>query len=70
MVGIASLYFWMAVEFVAAVQIIVYVGGIVGVDYFSIFLTQQSGKEMPGLFTADHFLPYLQWYLVWHLHIN
>lgn len=47
LVGIASLYFWMAVEFVAAVQIIVYVGGIVVLIIFSIFLTQQSGKEMP-----------------------
>ena len=48
LVGIASLYFWMEVEFVAAVQIIVYVGGIVILIIFSIFLTQQSGKEMPG----------------------
>lgn len=47
LVGIASLYFWMQVEFVAAVQIIVYVGGIVVLIIFSIFLTQQSGKEMP-----------------------
>ena len=47
LVGIAALYFWMQVEFVAAVQIIVYVGGIVILIIFSIFLTQQSGKEMP-----------------------
>lgn len=48
LVGIAMLYFWMQVEFIAAVQIIVYVGGIVVLIIFSIFLTQQSGKEMPG----------------------
>ncbi|HEY0678528.1 MAG TPA: NADH-quinone oxidoreductase subunit J [Chitinophagaceae bacterium] len=47
LVGIAALYFWMNVEFIAAVQIIVYVGGIVVLIIFSIFLTQQSGKEMP-----------------------
>ena len=47
LVGIAALYFWMSVEFIAAVQIIVYVGGIVILIIFSIFLTQQSGKEMP-----------------------
>lgn len=47
LVGIAALYFWMQVAFIAAVQIIVYVGGIVVLIIFSIFLTQQSGKEMP-----------------------
>jgi NADH-quinone oxidoreductase subunit J len=36
----------MQVEFIAAVQIIVYVGGIVILIIFSIFLTQESGKEM------------------------
>lgn len=46
LVGIAALYFWMQVEFIAAVQIIVYVGGIVVLIIFSIFLTQNSGKEM------------------------
>ena len=44
--GIAGLYFWLQMEFIAAVQIIVYVGGIVVLIIFSIFLTQQSGKEM------------------------
>jgi NADH-quinone oxidoreductase subunit J len=47
LVGIAGLYFWMDVQFIAAVQIVVYVGGIVVLIIFSIFLTQQSGKEMP-----------------------
>jgi NADH-quinone oxidoreductase subunit J len=46
LIGVASLYFWLEVEFIAAVQIVVYVGGIVVLIIFSIFLTQQSGKEM------------------------
>jgi NADH-quinone oxidoreductase subunit J len=46
LVGIAALYFWMQVEFIAAIQIVVYVGGIVVLIIFSIFLTQDSGKEM------------------------
>lgn len=46
LIGVASLYFWMDVQFIAAVQIVVYVGGIVVLIIFSIFLTQQSGKEM------------------------
>lgn len=46
LIGIAALYFWMEVEFIAAVQIIVYVGGIVVLIIFSIFLTQKSGSEM------------------------
>ena len=47
LIGIAGLYFWLQMEFVAAVQIIVYVGGIVVLIIFSIFLTQQSGQQMP-----------------------
>src|SRR5580765_2372713 len=47
LVGIAGLYFWMGVEFIAAVQIIIYAGGIVVLIIFSIFLTQKSGEEMP-----------------------
>lgn len=47
LIGVAGLYFWMHVEFVAAVQIIVYVGGIVVLIIFSIFLTQQTGKDLP-----------------------
>lgn len=46
LIGIAALFFWMQLEFIAAVQIIVYVGGIVVLIIFSIFLTQQSGSEM------------------------
>jgi NADH-quinone oxidoreductase subunit J len=47
LIGTAALFFWMGVEFVAAVQIIIYVGGIVVLIIFSIFLTQKSGEEMP-----------------------
>src|SRR5207342_1730465 len=48
LIGIAAFYFWMEVQFIAAVQIIVYVGGIVVLIIFSIFLTQKSGEEMPN----------------------
>lgn len=47
LIGIAALYFWMEVEFIAAIQIVVYVGGIVVLIIFSIFLTQKSGADMP-----------------------
>lgn len=47
LVGIAALYFWMQVEFIAAVQIVVYVGGIVVLIIFSIFLTQEAGATLP-----------------------
>ena len=46
LIGTAALYFWLEVEFIAAVQIIVYVGGIVVLIIFSIFLTKQSGQRM------------------------
>lgn len=45
--GIGGLYFWLQAEFIAALQIAVYVGGIVVLIIFSIFLTQESGKELP-----------------------
>jgi NADH-quinone oxidoreductase subunit J len=47
LVGIAGIYFWMDYQFIAAVQIVVYVGGIVVLIIFSIFLTQQSGEKLP-----------------------
>lgn len=52
LIGIAALYFWMEMEFIAAVQIIVYVGGIVILIIFSIFLTQQSGSNMAAASTG------------------
>jgi NADH-quinone oxidoreductase subunit J len=45
--GIAGIYFWLQYEFIAAVQIVVYVGGIVVLIIFSIFLTQQAGEQLP-----------------------
>jgi NADH-quinone oxidoreductase subunit J len=47
LIGIAGIYFWLNYEFIAAVQIVVYVGGIVVLIIFSIFLTQQAGEQMP-----------------------
>lgn len=44
--GIAGLYFWLQMEFIAAVQIVIYVGGIVVLILFSIFLTEQAGKKL------------------------
>ncbi len=46
LIGIAAIYFMLDQDFIAAVQIIVYVGGIVVLIIFSIFLTQDSGVEM------------------------
>jgi len=49
LIGIAGLYFWMDQAFIAAVQIVVYVGGIAVLIIFSIFLTQQSGEKLPAV---------------------
>ena len=45
--GIASLYYWMDLQFIAAVQTVVYVGGIVVLIIFSIFLTHKANDAMP-----------------------
>ncbi|MEN9549056.1 MAG: hypothetical protein RIR12_1647 [Bacteroidota bacterium] len=47
LIGIAGIYFWLQYEFIAAVQIVVYAGGIAVLIIFSIFLTQQAGKKLP-----------------------
>ncbi|MBN8686985.1 MAG: NADH-quinone oxidoreductase subunit J [Chitinophagales bacterium] len=47
LIGIAGIYFWLSYEFIAAVQIVVYVGGIVVLIIFSIFLTHQAGEKLP-----------------------
>ena len=47
LVGVAGIYFWLDYQFIAAVQIVVYVGVIVVLIIFSIFLTQQSGDKLP-----------------------
>jgi NADH-quinone oxidoreductase subunit J len=46
LIGVAGLYFWLQYEFIAAVQIVVYVGGIVVLIIFSVFLTQQAGEKL------------------------
>lgn len=46
LIGIAGLYFYLNYEFLGAVQIVVYVGGIVVLIIFSIFLTAESGDDM------------------------
>lgn len=47
LIGMAGMYFWLEYEFIAAVQIVVYVGGITVLIIFSIFLTQQAGEKLP-----------------------
>lgn len=49
LIGIAGIYFWLDYQFIAAVQIVVYVGGIAVLIIFSIFLTQQSGEKLPAV---------------------
>ena len=49
--GIAALYFWMDLQYLAAVQIIVYIGGIVVLIIFSIFLTANTGADLPRAIT-------------------
>ncbi len=46
LIGVASLYFYLDNNFIAAVQVVVYVGGIVVLILFSVFLTHESGKDM------------------------
>jgi NADH-quinone oxidoreductase subunit J len=48
LIGIAGIYFWLQYEFIAAVQIVVYAGGIAVLIIFSIFLTQQAGEKLPN----------------------
>jgi NADH-quinone oxidoreductase subunit J len=47
LLGVAGLYFWLSYEFVAAVQVVVYAGGIAVLIIFSVFLTQRSGEDLP-----------------------
>lgn len=46
MIGIAGLYFLLNYEFLGAVQIVVYVGGVIVLIIFSIFLTSDANLEM------------------------
>ena len=47
LINVAALYFCLNYEFIAAVQIVVYVGGIIVLILFSLFLTQQAGLDLP-----------------------
>ena len=46
LINIAALYFMLEFEFIAAVQVVVYVGGIVVLILFSLFLTQHAGVHL------------------------
>ena len=48
LINIAALYFYLQYEFIAAVQIVVYVGGIVVLIIFSLFLTHRVGSDLPA----------------------
>ena len=69
LLGIAGIYFMLDYEFIAAVQISVYVGGIVVLVIFSVFLTQEAGENMQlpkigrALATAG-ILVITGWYLI------
>jgi NADH-quinone oxidoreductase subunit J len=47
LIGVAGIYILMEMEFIAALQIVIYVGGIVVLIIFSIFLTHQAGERLP-----------------------
>ena len=46
LINVAALYFYLNYEFLAAVQIVVYVGGIVVLILFSLFLTHRVSDDM------------------------
>ncbi|HEY4799435.1 MAG TPA: NADH-quinone oxidoreductase subunit J [Bacteroidia bacterium] len=48
LINIAALYFYLDYEFIAAVQIVVYVGGIVVLILFALFLTHQAADDLPA----------------------
>ena len=47
LISVAGIYLLWGMDFIAALQIIIYVGGIVVLIIFSIFLTQRSGEKLP-----------------------
>lgn len=48
LINVAALYFYLNYEFLAAVQIVVYVGGIVVLILFSLFLTHRIAADLPS----------------------
>lgn len=49
LINVAALYFYLEYNFIAAVQIVVYVGGIVVLILFSLFLTHQVAGDLPSV---------------------
>ncbi len=49
LINVAALYFYLNFEFIAAVQIVVYVGGIVVLILFSLFLTHKVDLDLPAM---------------------
>lgn len=47
LIGVAGIYLLMDMNFVAALQIMIYVGGISVLIIFSIFLTHNTGEKLP-----------------------
>ena len=47
LIGVAGIYILLDMQFIAALQIVIYVGGIVVLIIFSIFLTHQAGERLP-----------------------
>jgi NADH-quinone oxidoreductase subunit J len=48
LICVAGIYILMEMDFIAALQIVIYVGGIVVLIIFSIFLTHSSGERLPS----------------------
>lgn len=46
LIGVSAFYFWIDFNFIAAIQIVIYVGGIIVIIIFSIFLTEDIGRNM------------------------
>ena len=59
LIGIAGIYILMDMQFVAALQIVIYVGGIVVLIIFSIFLTHEAGEKLPPQKRFRIFLSFL-----------
>lgn len=59
LINVAALYFYLQYEFIAAVQIVVYVGGIVVLILFSLFLTHRVGADLPAPSVLRKFLTFL-----------
>ena len=74
LINIAALYFMLNYEFIAAVQVVVYVGGIVVLILFSLFLTQQAGTHLTILPVRQLVFPAVislaGFGLVWWLLVN